>query len=57
MSITWITPLLQAMSVLTTLAPSILTPFMVSIVTLVPWTVFALFNFATSAAITFPGTT
>ncbi len=57
-SITWITPLSATMSAFVTLALSTITPFMASMVTSVPCTVFAMvFLPAISAAITLPGTT
>lgn len=56
-SITWITPLVATMSVLTTLAWSTLTPPRELIRMLWPWTVFALDILTTSAAMTVPGTT
>ena len=55
-SITWITPLLAAMSVLMTLALSTVTPPMVATVSSLPWTVLTL-PALTSLAITLPGTT
>jgi hypothetical protein len=55
-SITWITPLLAAMSVLMTLALSTVTPPMAATVSSLPWTVLTL-PALTSLAITLPGTT
>ena len=56
-SMTWMTPFEASTSALTTLAPLILTPLDVSILTIWPSTVFASLSFITSAAITLPGTT
>ncbi len=57
-SITWMTPFLQSMSVLTTVAPSIITlPSTTLIATFCPLAVFADVSLTTSAAITLPGTT
>ena len=57
MSITWMTPFEHTMSVLTTLAPSTLTPVRRVDLHDWPWTVLASFSFTTSAAITLPATT
>jgi len=56
-SMTWMTPLLAMTSVFTTLALSTLTPSLVSMLMLSPWTVLAESSFTTSAAATLPGTT
>ena len=54
-SITWITPLVATISVMTTLALSIMTvPLLTVIRTIAPFTVFASDIFTTSAAITVP---
>ena len=57
-SITWITPLLDVMSVLTTFAPSTMTvPSLTVMARFDPSTVFASLRFTTSLAFTLPGTT
>ncbi len=57
-SITWITPLLAMMSVVTTLAPSTITPESVTVISISdPCTVVALSSSTTSAAVTLPATT
>ena len=55
---TWITPLLAMMSVVTTLAPSTITPESLTVMSMFePWTVVAVSSPTTSDAVTLPATT